>query len=382
MMTKTVLSLLGGTMFLLLYAGCAEQPQQKEIFYVGTFSEEGLFVLEFDREERSFGQVQRVDDKPGPNFQAIHPNGAVLYSVSSEGVGDDDQSGSVAAYSINRQTGELSLLNMQPSQGRGPCHVSVDPLGRFIFVSNYGAGNLAVYPLREDGSIGEAVDVAQHEGSSVHRRQANPHMHSTIPSPDGRFIYASDLGIDRIMIYAVDQQTGALSPAETPYAALEPGSGPRHYTIHPNGNFAYSVDELSNTVAGFSVDRQTGALDPIQRIGMLPDGYEEESYAADIHISPDGRFLYATNRGHDSLAIFSLDSDTGLLELIGHEPTRGGHPRNFAIDSHGEFIFMTNRDNDNLVLFERDRETGLLTYTGVEVEIPRAICVTQHFLPN
>lgn len=366
---------------LILFAGCSAPESEKEIFYLGTFSDDGLFVLEFDRESRSFSEVERQSDPPSQGFQAIHPDGDVLYSIAREGLSEADEQGSVIAYQIDPETGALSQLNRQSSMGAGPAHVSVDPHGRFLYVSNYSAGNLASYPLSKDGRIGEAADVVHHEGSSINeRRQQAPYVHAANPSADGRFLYVSDLGTDKIMIYAVDEETGELSPAETPWAEVNPGSGPRHFTFHPSQAYAYSVDELSSTVTAFRVDSETGVLDNIQRIGMLPESFEEDSWAADIHISPNGRFLYATNRGHDSLAIYSVDPDTGLLELIGHEPTRGGHPRNFAIDQYGEFLFMTNRDDNNLVLFEMDQETGLLNYTGVEVEIPLAVCVTQHIL--
>jgi len=380
-MKKNITGLFTALLFLVSY-GCGAPPAETEILYLGTASEEGLYVLEFDREARTFSEIQRITDKPGPGFQWIHPNGEVLYSISGEGVEGDENNGSVAAYRIDQETGKLSLINMRSSQGRGPAHVSADPHGRFVYVSNYGGGNLASYPIREDGGLGEVADVVQHEGSSVDpRRQQSAYVHSTIPSPDGRFIYVSDLGTDKIMIYAVDFETGQLTAAVSPYADVEPGSGPRHFRFHPTLDYAYSVEELSNTVTAFRFDSRSGALESIQRIEMLPDDFDEVSWAADIHISPNGNFLYATNRGHDSLAIYEIDASNGQLNLIGFEPTRGGHPRNFGIDRNGDFLFMTNRDDDNLVLFELDQNTGLLTYTGVEVQIPRAICVTQHFLP-
>lgn len=363
----------------LLYSGCANQ-QQNEIIYAGTFSDQGLIVLEFDRENRSFVEIQRISDIESPSFQSLHPNREYLYSVSSQGVTDDDEYGSVSAYRLDPETGKLTFLNIRSAEGRGPCHISVDPEGRFAYVSNYGSGNISVYPILEDGSLGEVLDVVQHEGNSVHSRQEGPHMHSIIPSEDGEFIYASDLGIDMVKIYRVNRETGELTPAENPHVENVPGSGPRHFTIHPGGGYAYSVEELSSTVAAFSVDQSTGALEQFQRIEMLPADFNGTNTAADIHISPDGRFLYATNRGHDSIAIFSIEESSGRLSFVDREPTRGGHPRNFAIDKLGEFVFIANRDNDNIVLFERDITSGLLTYTGVEAEVPRAVCVTQLFL--
>jgi 6-phosphogluconolactonase len=365
-------------LLILFLSACTEKSIEKEILYVA--SSEGLYVVEFNRSQKAFNLIQQVSDRTG-SFQAIHPDGNFLYTISGKSVTPDNDYGSVAAYQIDQDTGMLSFINIRSAEGRGPAHVSIDPQGRFAYVSNYGEGNLSSYPIRDDGSLGEAVSVIQHEGSSINeQRQKKPYVHSAIPSEDGKFVYVSDLGIDKIMIYEVDQETGELSPAESPYVEIEPGSGPRHFTLHPQKDFAYSVDELSSTVTVLAFDSSTGALQLVQRVDMLPEDYDEASYSADIHISPDGRFLYASNRGHDSLAIYSIDTATGQIELLRHESTRGGHPRNFAVDTKGQYVFVTNRDDNNLVLFERDLDTGLLEYTGEEFEIPSAICVTQHFL--
>lgn len=371
-------------------AGCSEsetetaEPSPKEIFYVGTFEgrgSEGLYVFEFDRNEESFRHIQTVSGRQGPNFQAVHPGGEYLYSVSDDPVDPEQGESTISAYKIDRETGELTLINEQPVDGSGICHVSADPLGKFVYVANYGSGSLSSFIVSDDGSLSGAADRVQHEGSSVNeQRQRAPHAHSTIPSPDGRFIYASDLGIDKIMIYEVDRETGELNPAETPWFDVEPGAGPRHFTFHPDGNYAYSVEELTSTVTALSVDDATGALMEVERVDMLPDDFEEDSWAADIHISPDGRFLYASNRGHDSLVIFEIDPATGRLNLTGHESTRGGHPRNFGIDAGGEYVFVANRDDDHVVLFKRDTETGMLSFTGEEMEVPMAVCVTQLIL--
>ncbi len=364
-------------LLILVHSGCTSESldPQKEILYVGTFSDEGLYVLEFNREERSFSELQRVDDHPEPNFQALHPNGAYLYSVSRAG-----EYGSISSYSINSEDGSLSFINEQLEETRGQNHISIDPQGRFAYVANGGVGTISVYPITSGGQLGEAVDVVQHEGSSVHDRQGGPYPHSNTPSMDGNYVYTPDLGTDQVAIYALDSGTGQLTPAQMPYVELEPGSGPRHFAIHPEGNFAYSVNELASTVSAFAVDQTTGALEKLQRINMLPDDFDEFSHSAEIQVSPDGRFLYASNRGHDSLVIYEIDQSTGQIELVGHESTRGGHPRNFAVDALGEFVFVVNRDDNNVVLFERDQETGLLTYTGVEAEVDRPICITQYFI--
>ena len=361
--------------------GCATHPSPKDVIYVGTFSgrgSQGLYVFELDRKTGDLSAVQSVDDRDGPNFQALHPNGRFLYSVSGDAFSEGSDHGTITAYRINSETGAVSMINERSVEGRGPAHVSIHPQGRFAFVSNYGSGNLSVFALDEDGSLSEVVDVVQHEGQSVNeQRQGGPHVHSIIPSDDGRFIYASDLGTDEIMIYAVDQRTGDVRPAEVPNVESTPGAGPRHFVIHPKGEYAYSAEELTSTVAAYNVDESTGALTPFQRVGMLPEDFKDLNSAADIHVAPDGRFLYASNRGHNSLAIFEIDESNGELSLVGHEPTRGGHPRNFMIDRKGEFILVANRDNDNVVVFRRDASTGRLQFLN-EAHIPMAVCVTQN----
>lgn len=361
--------------------GCTSEEPSKEIIYVGTFNDrgsEGLYVFEFDRENGGMNQIQTVSDCRGPNFQAIHPEGGYLYSVSGEAFSEDTEHGTISAYQIHPNTGMIKLINEQSVEGRGTAHVSVDPLGKFAYVSNYSEGNLSVFQIQENGGLSEAVNVVQHEGSSINEgRQSSPHVHSIISSEDGRFICVSDLGTDQIFIYEVNRTTGELSLGEVPYVESAPGSGPRHFAIHPNGEFAYSAEELSSTVAVFSKDQSTGALSEIQRVNMLPEDFDGNNSAADIHLSPDGRFLYASNRGHDSLVIYRVDTETGTLTIVGHESTRGGHPRNFMMDQLGEFVFVANRDDDHVVLFSRNEETGELSFTGEEINVPMAVCVTQ-----
>jgi len=365
-----------------IFTGCSETADPKEYFYVGTFDlrgSEGLYVFELDREEMKLTQLQTVSDRGGPNFQAIHPSGRFLYSISGDAFSEDADHGTISAYRIDRETGMLTLINEQSIGDSGPAHVSVDPQGRFAYVSNYGPGSVSVLGINDDGSLTELLDLVQHEGSGADpRRQSGPHAHSVIPSADGRFIYASDLGIDKIMIYEVDGSTGKLSPAETPFAENAPGSGPRHFVIHPDGEFAWSIEEMTFTVAGFSVDPATGALEQIQRLDLAPDNIDTStSSGADIHISPDGKFLYGSVRGADLLTIYEIDTESGMLNLVGHEPVRGGHPRNFGIDKFGAFVFVANRDSDHVVFFSRDESTGELTFTGLEASVPGAVCVTQ-----
>ena len=343
----------------------------KEILYVGTYTQkgEGIYVYEFDRQSLSVKELQVLVNKNSPSFLEFHPNKKYLYSAN-------EGNSTISSYAIDQATGKLTAINDKPAQGRGPCHVSVDPKGRFIYVSNYGSGDLAVYLLEKDGSIGALADTIQDKGAANQK----PHMHSIIPSADGKFVYASDLGIDKIMVYAVNQKTGKLTPAAVPYTEVKAGDGPRHFAIHPNGNFGYSACELASVVNSFKIVKGTGALVPLERVTMLPGDFSGKSYAADIHFSPDGKFLYASNRGHESLAIYAVDASTGKLTIAGHADTHGKHPRNFLIDEKGQLAMVTNRDNNNVVFFNRNAGNGQLTYTGKEISVPTPVCVKQYFL--
>lgn len=364
---------------LLGFGGCT-QHESKELIFAGTFDgkgSEGLYVFSFDRKNLTFELLQTISDRMAPSFQAVYSKMPVVYSASRSPISGQSDHQTIGAYRADRDTGRLSLINEQSVMGISPAHVSVDPLGSFVYVSNYTSGNLSMFPIRDDGGLDEASDVVQHTGSSIHpTRQQKAHAHAADPSPDGRFLYVSDLGMDKIMIYEVDRQQRTLSPASTPWFENTPGAGPRHLAFRPDGAYAYSAEELTSTVAVLRVDKNTGALQQVQRISMLPDDFQGSNTAADIHVSPDGKFLYASNRGHDSIVIFEIDEFTGELSLAGHESTIGEHPRNFMIDESGKLLFVANRDSNHIVVFRRNPLTGLLDYTGTELIVPLAVCVT------
>ena len=353
--------------------------QTREIIYAGTSStrgSKGIYVFEFDRIQGKLKELQTLTEGNSPGFMALSPDRQMLYSIYGKGTLTDGN-GSVMAFKIDKITGLLTKVNEQSAGGQGPAHISVDPKGRFAYVSNYGDGTLSVLPINKDGSLANSSDFIKHTGSSiVVGRQETPHIHSAIPSADGRFLYISDLGIDKIMIYKVNDN-GKLTPADIPFSTSTSGSGPRHFTIHPNGKFAYSAEELSSTVASFRVNKKNGALYPIERLNMLPNGFTERNSAADIHFSPDGKFLYASNRGHESLVIYKANSRNGKLTLVGHEGTGGKHPRNFMIDKNGEFALTANQNTDNIVIFRRDKQTGKLMPTGDQVMVPAVTCLIQ-----
>ena len=363
----------------ILFAAHQTFAQTKDIIYAGSSStrgSKGIYVFEFDRNQGKLNEVQTVTEGSSPGFLTLSPDKKILYSIYGKGTLTDGN-GAVMSFKVDPATGFLTKLNEQSAGGKGPAHISIDPKGRFAYVSNYGDGTLSVLPINKDGSLAKASDFIRHTGGSiVVGRQEGPHIHSAIPSPDGRFIYVSDLGIDKIMIYKVNDE-GKLSPAAMPFVASTPGSGPRHFTIHPNGKYAYSAEEISSTIASFQVNKETGALSALERVNMPPAGFTERNSAADIHFSPDGKFLYASNRGHESLVIFKVDDKTGKMSLVGHENTGGKHPRNFMMDKKGEFVLTANQNTDNIVVFKRDKKTGKLSPNGEQKIVPAVTCLEQ-----
>ena len=357
----------------------ADLTDNKLLLYVGTYTHtdsEGIYRYFMDPasgELTAAGVAARTEE---PSFLAIHPDLHTLYAVNETMEYQGKPGGAVSAFHIDPDGGDLSFLNKQATHGGAPCHLSVDATGRFVLVANYAGGNLAVFPVQADGSLNEASDVIQHEGSSVNpRRQQEPHAHSINLTPDNRFAIAADLGIDKLMVYRLDLERGKLLPHDPPYATVEPGSGPRHFTFHPNGRFAYVINEIGSTVTAFAYDADGAVLQEIQTISTLPAGWEGNSSTADIHVSPSGRFLYGSNRGHDSIAIFAVDAQRGTLTVVGYESTRGRTPRNFAIDPTGTFLLAANQGTNNIVVFAIDRESGALEPTGVEANVPMPVCL-------
>jgi len=342
--------------------------------YIGTYTQgasEGIYRFSLDLESGEATEPVLATEAVNPSFLALHPMLPVIYAVGEI----PGQGGTVSAFRIDGETGDLHLLNQQSSEGGGPCHVAVAPSGRHVAVANYGGGSVTLLPVAEDGSLEAASATAQHEGSSVHQRQQAPHAHSVVFDPAGAFLFAADLGIDKIMSYRYDDAGGALPLNDPPSAALSPGAGPRHFTFHPNGRFAYAVNELDNTVTAFAYDAEEGTLETLHSIGTLPDNFTEPNTTAEIRVHPGGRFLYASNRGHDSIARFALNPANGRLTARGHVSTRGETPRNFNLDPTGAYLLAANQRTDNVVLFRVDPETGAPEPTGQELEIPAPVCV-------
>jgi 6-phosphogluconolactonase len=282
----------------------------------------------------------------------------------------------VTAFAVDPDTGGITLLNRQSSCGVSPPYVSVHPSGRYAFAANYASGHVCALPIHDDGTLGEATSVILHAGSGpVPNRQAGPHAHFITPDPTGRYVLACDLGIDKVMVYRFDPDDGKLAPNDPPFAALPPGSGPRHLAFHPGGGFVYVINEIASTLSAFAYDGAQGAMQLLQTISTLPEGFGESNSCAQIVAHPNGRFVYGSNRGHDSIASFAVDETTGRLTPIGHEPTRGKTPRNFNLDPSGAFLYAANQESDTIVVFRVDADTGRLTPTGDVIENPNPVCV-------
>ncbi len=352
----------------------ASEPRDA-LVYVGTYTgkgSEGIYVYRLDPSTGALTSVSKTAGLENPSFLAIDPKGRCIYAVRESG----RQGGAVVALSRNSTTGELTILNEQPSGGQGPCYVTVDREGRFLFVANYGSGHVAMLPIADDGRLQPATSVVQHEGSSVNpNRQKGPHAHCVVLDAGNRYALAADLGIDKVMVYRPDFEQGKLLPNDPPFVRSEPGSGPRHIAFHPTGKYVYVIEELSSTIAAYTYDADAGTLKPFQKIGTLPAGFQGANTCADIHVHPSGRFLYGSNRGHNSIAIFAVDDKTGGLRLLGHEPTQGKTPRNFAIDPSGTFLLVANQDSGTIVSFRINQDLGALIPTGQVCRVSMPVCL-------
>lgn len=331
-------------------------------------------MARLDTQTGRLSKPTRASDSVRPGFIVIHPDERHIYATESTGSAPGGTAGFVSAYQIKEPEGTLADMSTQPSGGLGPCHVSIDPSGTHLLVANYHGGSCAILPILPDGTLGAATSIQQHSGSGPHLiRQTAAHTHSINCDPTGRFALAADLGMDKIMIYRLNTASGTLMPNDPPFIKTESGDGPRHLTFHPSGKFVYACMELGNTVVTY--EYKNGTLTKIQTRPTLPAECDSKNDASEICLTPDGRFLYVGNRGHDSLAIFAIDPESGKLTALGHEPTRGKHPRNFTIDPSGTFLIVANMHSDNAVVFRIDRATGKLEFTGNEIRVPAVSCV-------
>jgi 6-phosphogluconolactonase len=353
---------------LLVYFGTYTGPQSK-----------GIYVSRFDPATGRLTPAELAAETPNPSFLAAHPDGRFLYAVNEVGRFRGGSSGSASAFAIDRVTGHLTLLNQSATGGADPCHATVDRSGRSLLVANYSGGSVAALPIGPDGRLGEASAFVQHKGSSVNReRQAGPHAHSIELDSANRFALVDDLGLDKVLVYRFDPAGGTLTPHEPPSASVAPGAGPRHLAFHPDGRHVYVIDEMALTITAFRYDPERGALEQMQTLSTLPAGVapRPEYSTAEIRVHPNGRFLYGSNRGHDTIAVFAIDRGTGALTLVEHVPTGGKTPRNFTLDPTGAYLLAANQDSHNVVVFGIDADTGRLKATGQSLHVGSPVCVT------
>jgi len=349
------------------------------LLFVGTYTardSKGVYAYRFSAASKELIPLGLVAETPNPSFLAIDPTGRFLYAVNELEKYQGEASGSVSAFAIDKKSGKLSLLNQVSSRGLDPCYVSLDQSGRYVLVANYGSGSVAAFPLLKDGSLGEAASFVQHSGTGPDReRQEGPHAHWVGVMPDNHFAMAVDLGIDEVLVYRLNDKNGSLSANDPAFVKLEPGSGPRHLDFHPNSRFVYVISELQSKINVFSYDAQRGALQPLQSIATVPKEFSGTNYPAEIRVHPNGKFLFASNRGHDSVAVFSIDQKKGTLSPVGHFSTHGKNPRNFEIDPSGSHLFVADQESGNIVIFEIDQSTGKLKSTGQVLHVDSPVCL-------
>jgi len=371
--------------FFLAVCAASAAPHKTYLLYVGTYTEEkdskskGIYAYRFDSDTAELTPLGLAAETTNPSFLAVHPNHRFLYAVNETGNYQGQKSGAVSAFAIDPASGKLTLLNEVASKGADPAYITVDRTGKYVLVANYTGGSVAVFPVLGDGKLGEASSFIQHSGHGTNpEQQQGPHAHSVDLSPDDRFAIVDDLGLDETLVYKFDSSKGSLtlnSPEiYTTLAKSDPGAGPRHFVFNPNGKFGYVVNEIQSTVSAFSYDSSTGAMKHLQTISTYPKDFTAHNDDAEIEILPSGKFLYASNRGHDSVAVFAVDPDKGTLTLVEYAPTKGQTPRSFEISPGGSLLFAENEKSNNIVVFSIDPKTGRLTPTGKVLEVVEPVC--------
>ena len=381
--TKTLITAMTASLLLTPAATAAGKLSREFLVYVGTYTggtgrgSEGIYVFRFDGITGIASAPVLAAKSVNPSFLALHPGGKYLYAANEVSEFTGKGGGAVGAFAIDRVTGKLTLLNQAASGGNGPAHLRVDLSGRCVLVANYGGGSVASLPVKLDGSLGEPASIIQHRGASVDpQRQKEPHAHSINISPDNRFVFAADLGLDKVLIYKLDSVTAVLAANDPPSATVPPGSGPRHFAFHPSGKFAYVINEMLCTMTAFSYDAKRGELKPMQTVSTLPAGESvKPSYStAEVVAHPNGKFLYGSNRGHDTIAVYAVDGD-GKITLVQNAPAEVKIPRNFNLDPTGRWLITAGQSSDNLAIFRVDPQSGKLEFTGTKVEVGAPVFV-------
>jgi 6-phosphogluconolactonase len=360
-----------------VFASRANAWTRNRILYVGTYTSgksEGIYVYGFSPRTGALATFESTKSV-NPSFLTIDHSRRFLYAVNEVGEYEGKPGGYVSAFKLDSITGNPIFLNQQATHGADPCHLTVDRKRKTLLVANYTGGNITVLPIRANGSLAPASDLKQHEGSGLKEQQKGPHAHCIILDRSERHAIAADLGIDKVMIYRFHRAAGKLMPAKQPYVELQAGAGPRHLTLHPTGKYLYVINELDSSLAAFKYNEANGTLTHIDTVSTLPSDFSGVSYCADVHVSQSGRFLYGSNRGHNSIVVFEIDPRAGKLKLVEHVSTEGDWPRNFTIDPAGKFLLVANQRSENVVTFNIDQRTGRLTPTGHNRQIPAPVCL-------
>jgi len=366
-----------------LPANAGSAPSRQFLVYFGTYTganSKGIYVSRLDSATGKLSEPTLAAQTTNPAYLAVAPDYHYLFAVNETKRFNDQASGSVSAFKLDSSTGKLEFLNQQPSGGTDPCHLVAGPDGKYVLVANYSSGSVAAFPVESNGSLAPASSVIQHQGSSVNReRQSGPHAHCVAVDADHHRVFVCDLGLDKVMIYRLNEANGELMPEEIPSAALKPGSGPRHIAFSPDGRYAYVLSEMGATLTAFAYNPEHGALNEIQTISTLPEDFHGKNTSAEVALAPSGKFIYASNRGDDSIVVFAVDAAGGRLSFVERQSCHGKTPRCFGIDPTGQFLIAANQNSDNVVVFRIDPQTGKLTWTGQTIEVGKPVCVT--FVP-
>jgi 6-phosphogluconolactonase len=373
-------------MFSTLVAGAAPS----RLVYVGTYTDwslvvpvhrnppgersKGIYAFRFDTDKGVLTPLGLAAETANPTYVTFSPSGRFLYATNEIYEYEGKPAGAASAFSIDRESGRLTLLNQMSSGGTGTCYARVDLTGRNLLLANFGGGSVSVLPINTDGSLRPASAFVQDSGSGPNPRQAGPHAHSFNISPDNRYAIEAEFGLDKLIVYHLDADTGSLTPADPPFAAVKPGSAPRHFTFHPRGDVAYSLNEISSTITVLAYAGETGSFHELQTVSTLPADFHGANTAAEVLVHPSGKYLYASNRGHNSIAVFGID-DTGKLKLLGDVPSGGRTPRGFCVDPDGRWLITANQDTHNIAVFSIDPATGFPAPTGQSLEVRSPVCV-------
>lgn len=355
---------------------------QRLLVFAGSYADagdNGVFVYAFDEATGTLTLTDEFAGLKNPTFLNVDAKRKLLYVISETVNQAGQKVGEAAAFSIDAASGTIQLMNREITVDSTTCHIQRDENGRFLTVTSYHGGMIGLLSITEEGAVGSLLDVQQHEGSSQHPdRQDRPHPHSSFYSPDGRYLLVSDLGLDRIVTYALDEANAKL--VRQSEVALHPGAGPRHLSFHPNGKLVYVINEVDSTITSFTYDKESGQLVTQETVSTLPPDFKDENSCAEIKVSADGKYLYGSNRGHDSIVVFAIHEQTGMLNLVQHISVEGGHPRHFAITPNGDFLLAANRDTDNIVTFKIDKASGKLEHTGISTTVSKPVCVVPIYL--